>query len=481
MLRIEKWDHSNNYRTLKHSTDVFHKALRAVLNGEMRFHVTGAAEKYDLVYENNNDFIFSGSDHAKKTMFAGELLMPPYYLYDENDDARLRFDILNRYENIVFERANEYSVVLAGLLLRLTDKEVFFLDERGSWFISNHDRFHVGVEPSDNKSEMRVCEEKVATNLFADRTMITSIFLFQEIFLLQWLCGDLPLKNIKYAEICVKKTEGIGALLQYGMKCAALFQALGIKSVYRAGSSRYSDAMLKKYFRIETTPKDSDDSNTIYLVNYMAVVRTFTFVFSKAKISYDVLNPAFVREMEEYAEAVLGNRHMLGVLYRGTDYAINFGSMPPHMPYAPVSVEDVIPVVRKRLDQYHYDGIFLATEDEEALHAMRAAFPGKVITVAQERHKIADFAPGQTISDLEKETYRQEDYADRVTDTTINYFYALYVLSRCDGFLASTLCNGVNIVRAFNGGRFENDGIVREMIIKGELAETASQPQTLNA
>ena len=471
MLRIEQWDESNNYRTLKHSRGVFHKALRAVLNGETRFHVTGAAENYDLVYENNNDFVTVGGNNEKRTMFAGEILMPPYYIYDENDTSCLRFDILSRYKNIIFEKANEYTVVLADLLLRLTDKEVFFLDERAGWFLSEHDRLHLGTEPTDGRSDMRVYEGKVPIDLFSEHGALISIFLFQEVFLLQWLCGGLPLEQIKYAEICVKKTEGIGALLQYGVKCAALFKELGIKTVFRAGTSRYSDEMLKKYFRIETTPEDSDETNTIYIVNYMAVVRTFTYLFSRARISYDILNPAFLGEMQEYAEAVTGERHLLGVLFRGTDYMIAFGDMPSHMPYAPVPMDDMIPVIRQRMEKYHYDGIFLATEDEEALKTLRAAFPGRVFTVAQERHKLSEFAQGQTISDLEKEIYRKDEYADRVTDTTINYFYALYVLSKCDGFLASTLCNGVNIVRAFNEGRFECDDIVREMIIKGELNE----------
>ena len=471
MLRIEQWDDSENYRTFNHSAEVFHKALRAVLNGETRFHVVGAPEKYDLVYESNNDFIFAGGGTEGKRLYAGELLIPPYYLYDENDDTRLRFDVLERYDNVVFETANEYTVVLAGLLLRCTDKEVFFLDERVRWFIPDGGRLHVGAEPSDGKSTMLVCEQKVPTNLLADRTTISSIFLFQEVFLLQWLCGDLKLEDIKYAEICVKKTEGIGALLQYGVKCAALFGELGIKSVFRAGSSRYSDELLEKYFRIETTPEDSDESNTIYLVNYMAVVRTYTYVYSKARISYDVLNPAFVEEMKEYAEVVLNGRRMLGVLFRGTDYTTTFGHLPPQIPFAPVRVEDVIPVIRERMDSGRYDGIFLATEDAEALDAVRAAFPGKVITVAQERRRTTEFASGQTISDLERETYSQQEYADRVADTTVNYFYALYVLSRCDGFLASTLCNGVNIVRALNGGRFERDEVVRDLIIRGEVAE----------
>ena len=45
MLRIVAYDGTNNYRTLIHSDQVFHKALRAVLNGEKNFHVTGASEK----------------------------------------------------------------------------------------------------------------------------------------------------------------------------------------------------------------------------------------------------------------------------------------------------------------------------------------------------------------------------------------------------------------------------------------------------
>ena len=64
---------------------------------------------------------------------------------------------------------------------------------------------------------------------------------------------------------------------------------------------------MKKYFRIETTPDDSDESNTIYLVNYMGVVRTMAFMMSQAKVSLDMLNPDFIKEMDEYAEVVLGN------------------------------------------------------------------------------------------------------------------------------------------------------------------------------
>ena len=75
MLRIEEWDETENYRTLRHSAGVFHKALRAVLNGERRFHVVGPPGRYDLVYEDNNDFVFAGTDHASTATTACSL--PP--------------------------------------------------------------------------------------------------------------------------------------------------------------------------------------------------------------------------------------------------------------------------------------------------------------------------------------------------------------------------------------------------------------------
>ena len=83
MLRITAYDGSQNYRTLTHSDRVFHKALRAVLNGEKKFHVRGASEEYDLVYEDNNDLYFAGTNLSRNSLFAGETVIPPYFQYDE--------------------------------------------------------------------------------------------------------------------------------------------------------------------------------------------------------------------------------------------------------------------------------------------------------------------------------------------------------------------------------------------------------------
>ena len=61
---------------------------------------------------------------------------------------------------------------------------------------------------------------------------------------------------------------------------------------------------------------------------------------------------------------------------------------------------------------------------------------------------------GQIITEYEKEK-NKEDYAVKLEDTTINYFYALYILSRCDAFLCSGQCNGWDNVLSLNAHKFE--------------------------
>ena len=35
--------------------------------------------------------------------------------------------------------------------------------------------------------------------------------------------------------------------------------------------------------------------------------------------------------------------------------------------------------------------------------------------------------------------------------------YAMYTLSKCDSLIASGMSNGVDLIRCFNGGNFQND------------------------
>lgn len=119
------------------------------------------------------------------------------------------------------------------------------------------------------------------------------------------------------------------------------------------------------------------------------------------------------------------------------------------------TVPQMVPTIQEWMEADGYDRIFLATEDKDILKQMRDEFGKKVIVVAQERHSVSEFKPGQVISEFEKETFSPDEYDEKVEDTTINYFYALYLLSRCDSFMCSGQCNGWDVVNDFNGGQFQ--------------------------
>ena len=61
----------------------------------------------------------------------------------------------------------------------------------------------------------------------------------------------------------------------------------------------------------------------------------------------------------------------------------------------------------------------------------------------------------QQKNDFEKQIYSNEEYDDRVMDTSINYFYALYLLSKCEAFMSSGQNNGYDTVVSLNEGKFE--------------------------
>ena len=153
---------------------------------------------------------------------------------------------------------------------------------------------------------------------------------------------------------------------------------------------------------------------------------------------------------------------MLGVLLRGSDFfKANFEGGA-----AAVPVETAIPIIRKFLEEGGFDGIMLATEDKDILHAVKDSFPGKVITVAQERYSVRDFEVAQTISELETLRRSQEEYESYVEDTTVNYFYGVYLVSRCDTFIHSNNCCGAQLVKSFGEGIIKRTYCIAEEMMK---------------
>jgi hypothetical protein len=120
------------------------------------------------------------------------------------------------------------------------------------------------------------------------------------------------------------------------------------------------------------------------------------------------------------------------------------------------TVDEMLPLIREWIAEDGYEMVFLATEDKDILEQMRREFGDKLRVIAQDRHSVSDFSEGmKVLSELEESQKNEPDAEAKVEDSTINYFYALYCLSKCSSFMASGQCHGWDVVNSFKEGSFE--------------------------
>ncbi len=466
MLNLCGIPENANCLQLRHGGGVFHEALAHVIQGERHFCVTDEKGRalYGLAYVENQSWAEASDRYVHSKLFEEMPLYPPYLTYDEDCKERLCLDLFKDYDSVWFERANEYSVVLTRILLAYTDKTVFYADARMQWFLPGWESAPAPKSPAftnatgmrlvqrDQAPEgaLRVFGDFIPSSFDGDFTRLDAMVLFHHVFFFQWLTPLNP-ADVKYVEFVVPRTEGIGSiLLAYG-RGVAFFGALGMKVTLKPGCTRYPDEMLCKYVKLPFTPEDADDTNTIRVVNYYSVMYV-KMLRRKGKLDLSILQPPFLEEMKTYADAVIRDRRMLGVLLRGSDYITSaMGGFS-----RPRQVAEVAPMIQKWFEEGGYDKIFLATEDGDLLDDMVKFFKGNVICVSQERYRVSDFREGMTtISELDRARHPGRAYDAYVEDATVNYLYAIYMLSRCEAFMYSCHCGGVSLARQFNGDQYQ--------------------------
>ena len=79
---------------------------------------------------------------------------------------------------------------------------------------------------------------------------------------------------------------------------------------------------------------------------------------------------------------------------------------------------------------------------------------------------MSEFKDVHLIKDLEKEKRSGQAYEAALEDITVNYFYALKFLAKCNSFIASGSCSGTKMVLGFNDGRFEHQYIYNPLTEK---------------
>ena len=446
--------------TLKHGVNVFHEALDKVREGETRFHVTdgsGAVPDYDLVYTANMLLYPEQVRALIMKMTNGGSTYATYLAYDEEDDENLCLDFLKQFNRIELEGADEYAVVFARMVLKHTDLPIYYTDDRFTWFITDTERMHkVESHPEEHeKTTLRVTNSPFDIGYTRrDFTTLGSVAAFQNLFF--WQAFTLGKRGpFKYSEVILTQISGIGAILSSMSMVGRVCAQMGLKTFLQPGCTRYPEELLCRYFHIDPKPEDATKENTITIKDMALFTTTWFCCQYPANFDESILEDRFAGEMSEYAEAVLGGKKTLGVLARGTDYVTtNLGddrvhARPAHM----------IPVIKEWIAEKGYEKIFLATEDKDIYEAMLKEFPGKVVVISQERHSVSEMKDKDAtlIYEFEKKINSGKAYEEALEDTTVNYFYALYILSKCDAFMCSGQCNGWDVVRSFNKGKFEKE------------------------
>lgn len=387
-------------------------------------------------------------------------MKPPYIakypFYDEEDAPTLYLEYLQQFDRMIFEELNEYTIALTRVILTNTEMDIWCRDERILWFTGECDRIHIVDKfPEDRFADntLYIQEQHRCGLEDGNFKRVSAVYAFHNVFFLQWILNGRDLKDFKFLTLPINDSGGIGALLSAYTRNQALAERFGLKFVApdRDRFGKYPRALVEKYFAVDIWNPEATEDNTLVVPGPVIINKTQYYTCLPATLEVSSIAPGFKTEMDEYYDAVLGGRRVLGVLIRGSDYlAVGFGG-----PRKMATVEQMTPKIRQWMADYGYEKVFLATEDSDILARMKQAFGRDMIALAQERLSVRHLRQGQIITDYEKE-HNKEDYETKLEDTTINYFYALYILSRCDAFLCSGQCNGWDNVRSLNGGKFEH-------------------------
>lgn len=452
MITVVEEKKDINYRNLvlRKSPEIFHRVLQAVLKGERRFHIINPeGEGFDMVYEENNAYVRTCPGYHEEKLFDETMLFPSYLIYDENDKSRLLLDIFTPFEKIYFMGINEYNVMLAWVLLKNTEKQVVFKDSRIKYFLGEDKNLLITSDfPKEGtKTEMLVTDYYVDPRMFSDAATVMDVALFHDVFFIQWLAeGDIS--GIKYIELTLPYSEGIGGALIFMAKLENICESFGWKVYIRLGSTRYQDEMLNRYLAIFEKPEDATEENTVCVCSFFPLLFAHPMLTAKVSFEKSIFTESFEGELEEYRTAVMGNRRFLGLLIRGTDYEKS-------LPIKPYSIEELTPILKEKMKQFDCERIFLATEDQDKLDEIIRAFPGQIIAISQNRLRVSEMDNAGTIYELEKNKFSGKEYIAKTEDMTVNYLYAVYMLSHCVGFITTPPTNAFELVMDMNKGRFE--------------------------
>jgi hypothetical protein len=134
---------------------------------------------------------------------------------------------------------------------------------------------------------------------------------------------------------------------------------------------------------------------------------------------------------------IVGDKKVLGVMCRGTDFS---ALKPLYHPIQP-NPQDVIEESEIIMKKYNCSHIFLSTEDKEIYNLFSKKFGNSLLSVSQERFSKSDIAFQKSLSNLSTAEERKK--------TAFSYLTSMYILSECQCFIGG-ITGGSIIVKIMN-------------------------------
>ena len=384
MFKLEPLNTEIEAKTLLLSDRLFHEALRQNPESKARFHVKNdRGEDFDIVYWDNEDDIEPTEGYPA---YVKPPFIAKYPYYDETDSGSLYMEYLQQFERMMFEDLDEYTIVLTKVALANTQLDIWCQDARIFWFTGETDRIHIVEQfPEDRFADntLYIQEQHRCGLEDGNFKRVSPVYAFHNVFFLQWILNGRDLKNFRFLTLPINDAGGIGALLSAYTRNQALAERFGLKFVApdKDHFGKYPRALVEKYFAVDIWNPEATEENTLMVPNAVIINKTQYYTCLPATLEASSIAPGFKAEMDEYYDAVLGGRKVLGVLIRGSDYlSVGFGGSRKM-----ATVEQMVPKIRQWMADFGYQKLFLATEDSDILARMKKEFGRNMIALAQER------------------------------------------------------------------------------------------------
>lgn len=432
---------------------------------------------FSLAFEQNK----SGGEIAMKAKMSPSSDFRSY-TYEPED---LDFTMIHRADVFVFREMEEYTFAVAKIIAaKFPEKELIFTDEKARYFLEEGSPVKVmkeeeiaGLKETHPDRVMTVVSEQdflITRDTIREKTY-NSIQMMNGLF---WLkeTASYGEENPDKKLVLIKSHlghEGLAGVLRYVLNKLEVIKSSGQELYPVVDLGIYGEVnqfcngdgrnVWEMYFEpvSEFSVEDIYNSKQV-LTAYDGMKTKNPYLFEQDILAdYPQLIKKYLHVKDEvlsecrrrYEQVVPeGMKKYIGVVGRGSDYNMQLTGNLANYLMRPLSGPEILEKAKELFAGGGYDGIFLATEDNQVFDVfMNSELKDKIFYVEQER---ITYDPSDTskrfLADIYKEEKERDGYAEN-----LRYLGIIYILSRASALLSTTLCGAAKMAWGFSEEGFE--------------------------